>query len=147
MLAEDFPRFETTVRSLEDMYGKKITDATMQTYWRALKDLPYEQIEERVRIHARFGKFFPKPMELRPKEDRPKENSAGDAAFAAAEQASVRYLEELRREDPKKWIKEVAVRHMARIYVSHARDSEVYQDYRKRWKAKIAEVCAGRQIS
>jgi len=104
VLAEDFQRFEGVLRKLEFIYGKKIPDETMQAYWRALKDLPYQQVEDRINSHIRYAKFFPKPMELRPKEERPKEPTKPDGSFADGERRAAANLEELRRFRPKFWL-------------------------------------------
>jgi len=104
VLAEDFQRFEGVLRKLEFIYGKKIPDETMQAYWRALKDLPYQQVEDRINSHIRYAKFFPKPMELRPKEERPKEPPKPDGSFADGERRAAANLEELRRFRPKLWL-------------------------------------------
>lgn len=103
MLAEDFVRFEKAIRGLEFTYGKKISDEAMQQYWRALKDLPFDQVSERIQTHTRYAKFFPKPVELRPKEDRPKE-IVPDGAFIDGERRAAANLEELRRFRPQMWL-------------------------------------------
>jgi hypothetical protein len=105
MLAEDFARFETSVRGLEFIYGKKISDEALQQYWRVLKDLPFDQVNERIQSHIRYAKFFPKPVELRPKEERPKEQPKPDGAFAEGEKRAAENLEELRRFSPQTWLK------------------------------------------
>lgn len=104
MMPEDFARFETLIRKLEDVYSKKFTDDAMQAYWRALKDLPYEQISERVNTHIRYSKFVPKPVELRPREERPKETSAEvDGAFQATVKKNIEHWEERKGEVGFKW--------------------------------------------
>ena len=103
MLAEDFVRFEKAVRGLEFTYAKKISDEAMQQYWRALRDLPFDQVSERIQTHIRYSKFFPKPVDLRPREGRPKE-VIQDGALAEGERRSAVNLEELRRFRPKVWL-------------------------------------------
>jgi hypothetical protein len=148
MLTEDFGRFEVAIRKLEFTYSKAVPDEMMQAFWVALKDLPFEQVQERINAHVRYNKFFPRPVELRPKEDRPRDKGAAeDGAFKAAEAASIRHLEELRKVDPKAWIVELAKRNLGRLLVEHTEDSEVYRERRQLWAAKYAEVCAGRHTS
>lgn len=109
MLAEDFQRFETAIRKLEDIYSKKITDDAVRAFWLALKDLPFQQVSERIDAHIRYAKFFPKPVELRPKEERPKEKDATfDAAFREAERLANERLEGLRVSDPQEWLRQVS---------------------------------------
>jgi hypothetical protein len=129
VLKEDFQRFRDCMRRLEGIYSKQIPDDVMQAYWGALKDLPFELVRERIDSHIRYGKFFPKPQEIRPKEERPKErNAAGDAAVADAEKSCIANLEELRREDPVRHRAEVQLRYCDRILATRPADSPEYAE-------------------
>lgn len=109
MLKEDFARFEVCMRKLEEIYGKKVSDSAMQAYWQALRDMPYQQVEERINTHIRYAKFFPKPLEIRPKEDRPKErDAASDGAFRDAERRADANLDELCATDRAEWLRVVS---------------------------------------
>lgn len=106
MLADDFVRFEKAIRGLEFTYGKKVSEEAMQQYWRALKDLPFEQVNERIQSHARYSKFFPKPVELRPKEQKPQDKDpAYEALKAKYERDEFERLERLRMEHPQEWLR------------------------------------------
>jgi hypothetical protein len=98
MLTTEFPEFESIVRRLEKVFSKKIDDETMQAYWGALKDLRLGVFRGFAERHERFGRFFPKPSELRAKEDKLPNVPGGkdDADFRAAEAMCVRNLEALR---------------------------------------------------
>lgn len=68
----DFENFRGLLNSLATTFGKKPPDdVQVQAYWAALRDLPYELVEQGARHHTRFGKFYPKPVELRPRDDKP----------------------------------------------------------------------------
>lgn len=109
MLKDDFVRFEACMRRLEEIYGKKVSDSAMQAYWNALRDMPYQQVEERINSHIRYAKFFPKPLEIRPKEDRPKDRDANsDANFRDAQRRSDENLDELWGKDRNEWLRIVS---------------------------------------
>jgi hypothetical protein len=68
----DFENFRGLLNSLATTFSKKPPDdVQVQAYWAALRDLPYELVEQGARHHTRFGKFYPKPVELRPRDDKP----------------------------------------------------------------------------
>ena len=142
MMSEDFGRFEALIRKLEDVYSKKFTDDAMQAYWRALRDLPFEQVSERVSAHIRYSKFSPKPVELRPKEDRPREkDAANEAAFREAERRANVELDEMWGADHDRWVRLVS----EKVYeLGRARgmlDGQIAQrirDYRPVWAGKCA---------
>jgi hypothetical protein len=110
MLASEFPQFETVVRRLEKVFSKKIDDETMQAYWGALKDQHLATFKRFADRHERYGKFFPKPFELRAKEDKLPEVQGGkdDATFREGEERAIKRLEKLRQDNPAEWIKQVA---------------------------------------
>lgn len=106
MLRDDFMRFEKAIRGLEFTYGKKISDEAMQQYWAALKDLAFEQVNECIQRHIRYAKFFPKPVELRPKEDKPAlKDPAFEAMKAEYERKEFDEMEGLRMRDPVEWMR------------------------------------------
>lgn len=107
MLTDDFERFENAVRGLEFTYGKKVSDEAMQQYWMALKDLPFEVVSERIKLHTRYGKFFPKPVELRPKDERPL-SSGNDPVFAGLGKRADARLDELCKTDRSEWLRQVS---------------------------------------
>ena len=81
----DFEPFRAQLNALAGIFGKKPPDdLQVQAYWNALRDLPLELVEQGVRHHIRYGKFFPKPVELRPKDERPGGGPVHDTAFRAA---------------------------------------------------------------
>jgi hypothetical protein len=62
--------------------GVETITQLMDSYWSALKDVTIEAVKREATRHARYGKFFPKPYELRPKDDKPK-HEEGEAASGA----------------------------------------------------------------
>ncbi|MGH8219952.1 MAG: hypothetical protein ACREUT_15525 [Steroidobacteraceae bacterium] len=71
MLATEFAEFERELQVLEKLYSKQIDDGLMRLYFESLRDLPIGAIKRRILEHTRRSRFFPKPSELRPKDDRP----------------------------------------------------------------------------
>jgi hypothetical protein len=68
----DWDRFRTLLNNLAAIYGKKPPeDGLLQAYWQALRDLPIELVEQAAAYHQRYGKHFPRPVELRPRDDKP----------------------------------------------------------------------------
>lgn len=89
MHASDFESFRGILDRCADVFGKpKPADELVQSYWHALKDQTIGTVKECSERHARYGKFFPKPFELRPRDEGPKNTSAEDAAKEAAFRAA-----------------------------------------------------------
>lgn len=116
MYQTEFEDFSNVLRKLSEVFGKKLSDEMTQAYWSALKDQPLSTAIRLAEQHTRYGRFFPKPVELRPKEDRPKlaADPIGEAKFREGEARAIANLEELRRRDPVAWREEVAARYAAR---------------------------------
>lgn len=105
MYGDDFAQFQALLESLAVVYGKEVNDQLVQTYWNSLRDLTLPRVKQLAEQHLRRGKFFPKPVELRPKEDPPPttRTPSMDAAFREAEDRAIRNLEELRQHNPAEW--------------------------------------------
>lgn len=81
----DFENFRALLDQLADTFSRKRPDdLQVQAYWNALRDLPLEFVQQGARHHTRYGRFFPKPAELRPKDDKPAGGPAHDGAFHSA---------------------------------------------------------------
>lgn len=82
MHAPDFDRFRALLDQLAALFSReKPDDVLVQAYWNSLRDLPIEIVEACAKSHQRYGKFFPKPYELRPKDDKPRQDlPSGEAA-------------------------------------------------------------------
>jgi hypothetical protein len=107
MQASEFSEFESTVRRLEKIFTKKLDDETIQVYWGALRDLSFATFRRFAERHEKFGKFFPKPSELRPKEDKLPPVSDINS-LRVHDDIAIRRLEELRQKDPAEWERQVA---------------------------------------
>lgn len=71
----DYDRFRAMLDEHALMFNRdKPDDILVQAYWNSLKDLPWEIVEACGKAHQRFGKFFPKPVELRPRDEKPRQN-------------------------------------------------------------------------
>jgi len=65
MLVADFAQFEVLIRRMEKIFSKKpLDDETIQSYWRALKDLSLAVFRGYVERHEKYGRFFPKPADF-----------------------------------------------------------------------------------
>lgn len=115
MHADDFPKFQALLEQLAQVYGKKLTDELVKACWEALRDQPFARVRQLAEQHLRRGKFFPKPYELRPKEDPlpTSRTESMDAAFREAEDRAIRNLEELRQQDPAEWERHVMAARIA----------------------------------
>lgn len=102
----DFDGFRALMERAGKLYGKKLDDDMIQGYWRALKDQTLTTVTERVESHIRYQKFFPKPIEMRPKEE--KQPQTPDGKFEEGEERAMRRLEDKRRNDPQGWIEEIS---------------------------------------
>lgn len=103
MHQSDFDGFSTVLRKLATVYGKKLDDELVQAYWSALKDQSLPAVTDLALTHMRYGKFFPKPVELRPKDYRDKPMEHGKSS--KADERAMRRLEDQRRNDPSGWLK------------------------------------------
>lgn len=140
MYQTDFTDFAQTLRKLAEVFSKKLSDETTQAYWGALKDQPLGTVTRLADQHTRYGKFFPKPFELRPKEDRPAvvRDAASDAKFREGEARAIANLEELRKQDPVAWRAEVQARYEARLIATQPSSSILYAEAMKNWQKTLA---------
>src|SRR5580658_1613243 len=138
MYPTDSEAFKGTLTQLAQAFGKELTEEMRSAYWLALKDRPLASVQECANTHMRFGKFFPKPVELRPKTEKPPMGDTRDEAFRQAEARSLAYLEELREKDPGAWLPEVRKRHLARIEAVHGKDSGEYRNTERRWQERLS---------
>lgn len=101
MLHADYPAFEAMIRTLEKVYTRVIDDDTVKAYWGALHDLPLDIVQRRVEHHTKTSKFFPKPSELRPKDDRSYDGIAKkDPTFERALADNIKFWDEEIRMNP-----------------------------------------------
>lgn len=98
MLSSEFAIFETELATLAKLYSKTLEDDMVQIYWQALRDLPLELVKARLRSYVKRGKFFPKPAEIRPKDDA----SDGPVMSADAKRSVHIAMMELAEKDPAK---------------------------------------------
>jgi hypothetical protein len=67
----DFDEFRAVLNTLSTTFGKpQLDDVTVQAYWNALKDQTLESVKRQAAHHTRYAKFFPRPVELRPRDER-----------------------------------------------------------------------------
>lgn len=71
MISAEYAQFETLLGKVEKLYGKDLDDDGVALYWEALKDLPLATVDRRIGECIKRCKFFPKPSEIRPRDDGP----------------------------------------------------------------------------
>lgn len=135
MLTAEFPQFETEMRRLEKLFGKTIDDELMQSYWFALKDQQFGVFKRFVERHEKHGKYFPKPADLRSKEDRLPEVEGGkdDATFREGESRCIRNLEHLRGADPIRFKREIHMRYLDRLISKEHPGSSIFEAASTEW--------------
>ena len=116
MHQSDFEGFSALLNRVAAVYSKKLTDDVVQGYWTALKDQTLTTITELANSHTRYGKFFPKPIELRPKDDKPEPTP--DGKFEEGERRAIEGLEHLRRTEPGEWFERVGANSRAATYAN-----------------------------
>ena len=104
MYSTDFDAFRTVMDRLGVVFTKAVSDELMSAYWDALKDQPLQAFREKATSHERHGKFFPKPHELRPKDDKPKVDPRNDPSFIDGEKRATINLDELCHDNPSRWL-------------------------------------------
>lgn len=127
MLAAEYTEFEAVLKKHAQVYSKKLTDELVEGYWAALKDLSLPTFARCADNHLRYSKFFPKPVELRPKDDAPS-NIKEDKDFKAAVAQNIRNWNERLRVDPlhTKWL--LLEAYVARVDVTEQPDSPFYAE-------------------
>ncbi len=65
MIASDFHVFARELALVAETFGATISSAHIEIYFRALNDLPLEQVRAAMDAACRRLRFFPKPVELR----------------------------------------------------------------------------------
>jgi hypothetical protein len=122
MHTPDAVEFKALLGRLAVIFGKPApADDVIDAYWSALKDLHFAAVKRSAEHHIRYGKFFPKPFELRPKEDkRSEETPSQRAAFDGALREN--------RQNWETWLaKEPAKARAALVVAYAARVEEQYQ--------------------
>lgn len=132
MYAQDFDRFRKVMDTLAELFAKpKLSDDAMGAYWEALKDLHIAVVEREAKSHGRYGKFFPKPVELRPKTEKAPEPQDEKAINESAQECE-RNWEKLRQENPEKFWRSFCKAYMDRLYFRFSPHSLEFRDARDR---------------
>lgn len=123
----DFEDFRQVLNRCAEVFGKpQPTDVIVQAYWRALKDVALSTVQARADEHCKRGKFFPKPYELRPRDDRPAA-APPDKQFTEAQALGGRHLDALRTEcGEERWKRHVWICRLDRILVTEHPSSPIY---------------------
>lgn len=138
MQRSDFADFRGLLDRCAEVYGKpKPSDGLIEAYWSSLLDVNFALVRRCAETHLKHGKFFPKPTELRPKEDKPPSvrDPAADAAFQDGQKRATVNLEELRHRDDDAWRREVKMRALDRIIATEHPSSPIYAQAHAEWLA------------
>jgi hypothetical protein len=127
MYTTDFDRFRVALETHGECFGKPVTDKIASAYWEALKDQHIAAFERASANHLRYGKFFPKPSELRPKGEKAPEPQ-DEKAINAANSASTEGWDALRRDNPRRFWKLFASAYMARLEFRFPPESAEYRE-------------------
>ena len=101
MRKPDFEDFRKLLDQQAEIFrSPKPSDVLVQAYWQALTDVPIEAVQRCGALHLKRGKFFPKPVELRPKDIPPYENTGPGPTFEADQRRSIALWDERLRVDP-----------------------------------------------
>lgn len=128
MLAAEYPEFEKLLKKHAQVFSKKLTDEMVDGYWAALKDLSLPTLSRCADSHLRYGKFFPKPIELRPKDDSPAAGVKEDKSFKAAVEQNIRQWDERLRENPIRARRDLLNAYGARTGINELPGSQAYYD-------------------
>lgn len=136
MHTPDFAEFREILNGLARMFSplKPLPDDLLvQRYWVALRNLSIETIKRCAERHERYGRFFPKPIELRPKEDRKSEETpAQQVQFETAIAENRRNWDKRFADDPQLARIELGLAKAARIEVlSHESTPQHAEAYRE----------------
>lgn len=128
MFATDVREFNSVLERCAQVFGPKELPNDLKTsYWDALKDIPLQQVKELATAHMKRGKFFPKPTELRPKDDRKDTRTAAmDAQFQEGEKRAIGNLEFLKRENPARYLLDVQLGYLDRTLATQPPDSPIH---------------------
>ena len=59
--------FDEILDTAATVFGKKLTEPVKRAYFEALKNLPLSVIRQCAQAHMANGRFFPKPVDLKPR--------------------------------------------------------------------------------
>lgn len=144
MHQNDFDRFTQVLQHVAAVYSKKLDDVLIQQYWKALKDMYLPTIERLADQHMRYQKFFPKPFELRPREDPPARESGSDGGFHKGVEFCRRNWDERMQRDPELTRIELTIAKTDRIiaavhesspgYITALDENRLYREQRRLMK-------------
>jgi hypothetical protein len=149
MHSPDKRNFDQLMDTLGETFGKPVTDLMKQTYWVALKDQPWEVVEICAKSHSRYGKFFPKPAELRPKDE--KRLHQDTAGLDASEKFITDTWEQLRQRDPEQYWIAFKAAYLGRLPFRFPANSlqygEAYKRCVDRCDAELRNLTANRSVA
>ena len=125
MFQNDFDKFRGLLDRAATVYSKpKPNDELVSMYWDSLKDLHIAAVERGINSHLKYQKFFPKPAELRPKDEKKGSDPVAERIHASVEKQSIEMWERMKREDPKKYWRLVIPASLDRVRIKYAHDAD-----------------------
>lgn len=140
MQAAEFGEFDALLKQLGEVFAKKITDEFAKSYWQSLKDQSLGSVRRHAETHMRYGKFFPKPFELRPKEEKPKlaDTTKAERDFQAAVEQNIGNWDERLRSNPLQTKYMLLDAYVARVNVEEHPGSIAYAE-KMAWVGQVRE--------
>lgn len=124
MLKVELEAFEELLGVQAKVFGKDPpSQLIVQAYWDALRDAPLDAVRRAAQNHLRKGKFFPKPVDLRPKEIPAPEAKGPDPMFATVIRQNAANWREFQQRDPELAEIELAIAKVGRVLAVDRLDS------------------------
>jgi hypothetical protein len=140
--SSDYDGFTKVLEKLALVFSKKLSDEVIAAYWEALKDQTLVTVSTLADRHIRTGKFWPKPVELRPK-DAVSPSTDDDGKFQEGEERAMRNLEEMREKTPDYWMAYVEKYQPGCLALGYAREfgpSGIWYDIPNRcWRRRVMQ--------
>lgn len=127
----EYDEFAVVIKALGAVFGKEADDILIRQYWNALKDLPLGTIKRMADTRRKFNKHFPRPVELRPADEKPPLSPTDDGTFQSASALNMRNWSDERSRDPDRYELEFKIARFARIMVQHPPGSAEHESARR----------------
>lgn len=137
----DFDEFRALLNALAVTFAKpQPDDRQVQAYWLALKDQSLASVKRCADHHTRYGKYFPKPVELRPKDDKPDGGVRDDSGFKAASDDARRWAERMAREGTPLSLARLRDATLTRQLIALREDDPSFPEFKREWQRNGDEL-------
>lgn len=133
MHRDDFEAFRAQLNAVAAGFQKPIPDdLVVQTYWEALRDLSLDTFIRCAKTHVRFGKYFPKPAELRPADEKP-DAVKSDGVFKAAVEDAQRWCDAMKRDGSALSMAKLRDAYFTRLMITTREDDPAFPEVKREW--------------